>query len=160
MSFSADIFNLFAKEWALVCAGAKEKNNAMTIAWGGLGTLWGKPVCTVYVHEARYTYDFMEDSDYFTVSFYSDEYREALNVMGSKSGRDCDKPAAAGLTPVALDNGVTFKEAYATVVCRKIYAEKFDIEKVPASMREGMYRDGRVHHMYIGEVMDIVYGEK
>ena len=52
-----------------------------------MGTLWSKPVVTVYVKPVRYTYGFMNDSEYFTVSFYPEEYRKALGIMGSQSGR-------------------------------------------------------------------------
>ena len=91
MEFQTEIFSLFGEKWALLTAGTKDSFNSMTIGWGGMGTLWGKPVITVYVKPTRYTYKFMNDSDYFTVSFYPEENRKALAVMSSKSGRDCDK---------------------------------------------------------------------
>ena len=78
MDFNADSFNIFDKEWALVTAGILENYNTMTISWGGLGTLWGKPVATVYVKPCRYTHSFMEQNDFFTVSFYPEQYRQAL----------------------------------------------------------------------------------
>ena len=88
MQFDTDIFAQFDKKWALLTAGGKEKFNTMTISWGGLGTLWGKPVATVYVRESRYTHEFMDREDYFTVSFYPESCRRTLGVLGSKSGRD------------------------------------------------------------------------
>ena len=69
MQFDTDIFAQFDKKWALLTAGDKEKFNTMTISWGGLGTLWGKPVATVYVRKSRYTHEFMDREDYFTLSF-------------------------------------------------------------------------------------------
>ena len=102
MHLEADVFRKFDKQWALVTAGTPEHYNTMTISWGGLGTLWRRPVATVYVKKNRYTFEFMEQSDYFTVSFYPDEQRRTLSLLGSTSGRDGDKVAAAGLTPALL----------------------------------------------------------
>ena len=105
MHLEADVFRKFDKQWALVTAGTPEHYNTMTISWGGLGTLWRRPVATVYVKKNRYTFEFMEQSDYFTVSFYPEEQRRALSLLGSTSGRDGDKIAAAGLH-LAGDAGV------------------------------------------------------
>ena len=86
MHLEADVFTKFDKQWALVTAGTPEHYNTMTISWGGLGTLWERPVATVYVKKNRYTFAFMEESDYFTVSFYPEEQRRALSLLGSTSG--------------------------------------------------------------------------
>ena len=96
MEFTTDVFSVFDKKWALLTAGNKDKFNTMTVSWGGLGTIWGKSVATVYVRTSRYTHEFMDDNEYFTVSFYPEEYRNVLSVMGSKSGRDIDKFALSG----------------------------------------------------------------
>ena len=91
MEFTTDILSVFDKKWALLTAGDEAGFNTMTISWGGLGTLWNKPVATVYVRTSRYTHDFMDTNDYFTVSFYPEECRPILGVLGSKSGREMDK---------------------------------------------------------------------
>ena len=157
-SFTTDIFDRFAYKWAMVGAGPMGEHNAMTIAWGGMGTLWGRPVVTVYVNHDRYTYEFMEKNDYFMVSIYPEECKEALQIMGSKSGRDCDKPALAGLTPVEIEHGVTFAEAEKTFVCRKIYAADLVAEGADPEIFERMYiANARgLHKMYIGEVVEII----
>ena len=90
----------FHGDWALVAAGSLDDHNAMTVSWGGIGCLWNKPVATVYIRPNRHTYGYFEKNEYFTVSFYPGEYKKALGLMGSKSGRDCDKEAEAGLTAV------------------------------------------------------------
>ena len=71
----------FADQWALLTAGQKEHFNMMTISWGGMGTLWNKPVVTVYVKPCRYTYEFMEKNDYFVVSFFGGTHKEDLNIL-------------------------------------------------------------------------------
>ncbi len=154
--FDVDAFGVFAEGWALVTAGVQGDYNTMTIRWGGLGTLWSRPTATVYVKENRHTHDFMEKNDLFTVSFFPPEYKKALAYLGSHSGREGDKAAAAGLTPQYLDGAVTFREASATLVCRKIYAHTFDVAAVPADAAEDYYRDEPPHTMYIGEVTEIL----
>ena len=156
MNFNANVFKLFDEEWALITAGTEEGYNTMTASWGGVGTLWSKPVATVYVKPIRYTHDFMEKNEYFTVSFYPEEYRKALALLGTLSGRDGDKIAQAGLTPEFLEKAVTFKEARATLLCKKIYRHDFVREEVPAFAADKYYASEPPHTMYIGEVVEIL----
>lgn len=153
---NTDIFSLFDQKWGLVTAGTEGDFNAMTISWGGLGTLWGKPVATVYIKPIRYTYEFMEQNDYFTVSFFPDEYHRDLALLGTKSGRDCDKLALTVLTPVYADNFVRYKEARVTLVCRKIYWHDLDRRLIPSDEVEKHYTVEEPHRLYIGEVIDII----
>lgn len=155
-TFNVDAFKVFDRQWALVTAGVKGDFNTMTISWGGLGTLWGRPAATVYVKKNRYTHAFMERNDLFTVSFFPPQHRDALTYLGSHSGRDGDKVAAAGLTPVYLDGAVTFAEASATLVCRKMYAQDFDLAAVPADVAESVYRNEPPHTIYIGQVEQLI----
>ena len=113
-----DAFDEFHRQWALVTAGSLEDHNSMTVSWGGIGSLWGKPVATVYIRPNRHTYGYFEANEYFTVSFYPEEYKNALGVMGKLSGRDCDKDAEAGLTAIPCGETVTYKEARRTLLCR------------------------------------------
>lgn len=144
------------QEWAVLTAGGKEKFNSMTISWGGLGTIWNKPVVTVYVKPIRYTYEFMETNEYFTISFYNEEYREDLGILGSKSGRDLDKVALTKITPEFLQNTTSFKEAKLTIICKKIYFQDLDITNIPQNEVDKFYKTEPVHRMYIGEVVDII----
>ena len=114
MEFTTDILSVFDKQWALLTAGTEERFNTMTISWGGLGTIWNKPVATVYVRTSRYTHDFMDENEYFTVSFYPEEFRKMLEVLGAKSGRDMDKMHDSGLTPVRAGESMSFHEAEVT----------------------------------------------
>ncbi len=156
----APLYN-FDKQWALLTSGIKENFNTMTISWGGLGTIWNKPVVTVYVKPIRYTYKFMEDNEYFTLSFYDEKYKKELGVLGTKSGRNLDKVSLTKLTPEFLKNCVSFKEAKLTIVCRKIYFQDLDIknintDSVSQSEVDRFYKDEPMHRMYIGEVIDII----
>ncbi len=153
---SMDAFDEFCNQWALVAAGTMADHNAMTISWGGVGCLWGKSVATVYVRPNRYTYKYMEEHDLFTVSFYPEEYKKALGVMGSKSGRDCDKDAEAGLTAVSCGESVTYREARRTLLCRKLFAQDMDPENFTPEVIRKFYGSEPAHKLYIGEIIEII----
>ncbi|MBQ4427618.1 MAG: flavin reductase family protein [Oscillospiraceae bacterium] len=155
MTLTTDIFAAFDKKWAILTAGSGESFNTMTISWGGMGTIWNKPVVTVYVRPSRYTYKFMEESEYFTVSFYPEERRSDLALLGRLSGRDGDKLAKTALTPREVPHGVSFEEAECTIVCRKLYAQDLDRAGMLPEVADGPERDD-VHRMYIGEVVEII----
>ena len=149
-----DPFTKFEKDWALLTAGTEERYNSMTIGWGSFGTVWNKDVVTVYVRPDRYTWQFMRDNDHFTVSFYPESCRKALTLMGTLSGRDRDKVAAAGLTPRFLPEGVTFAEATETFVCRKIYMAPMAYEDVPP-VAQRIYQNGvEPHWIIMGQVVE------
>lgn len=153
---NVNAFELFDKQWALVSAGNTDDYNTMTISWGGLGTLWSKPVATIYVKPIRYTYQFLEKNDYFTVSFYENEYKKDLGILGSLSGRDGDKVAKTNLHVMPVDHGVTFKEAKITLLCKKIYWQDLNTAVMPADVVSRYYQAEAAHRMYIGEVIDII----
>lgn len=160
-------FELFEKNWALVTAGTMERFNCCTIGWGGMGTLWNRPVVTVYVHPARYTRTFLTEQAYFTVSFFPERCKKALGLLGSRSGRDGDKIAASGLTPQPMGPGVGYAEAELSFLCRKLYAHPFDRDALPEELR-AYYRDHpkafppdengdwQPHWAFIGEVEQIL----
>jgi len=156
-TFTIEPFYKIDKEWALLTVGNKDKFNTMTVSWGGLGTLWSKPVVTVYVRPSRYTYQFMENNDYFTLSFYAEIHRKDMTILGSKSGRDIDKIKLTKLIPEYFDNYISFKQAMITIVCKKIYAQDLDKNKIPNNIKDNVYEEGEpAHKMYIGEVIDII----
>ncbi len=156
MEFNTEIFSQFDKKWALLTAGDESSFNTMTISWGGLGTLWGKPVATVYVRTSRYTHDFMDANEYFTISFFPEEYKQILGVLGSKSGRDMDKMKDSGLSAVKAGDSVSFKEAEVTLVCRKMFKQELSVANMPADVAKAMYEGQAPHDMYIGEVVEII----
>lgn len=152
----ADIYSKFDSEWALLTAGTTQKFNSMTISWGGVGTLWGKPVVTAYVRTSRYTHEFMDDNDYFTVSFYKEDMKRILGVFGSKSGRDIDKMNYDGLTAKEVGGSVTFEEAEVTLVCRKLFMQQLAVENMTPEVRNAFYSGDAPHDMYIGEIVKVV----
>lgn len=156
MEFATDIFAQFDKKWALLTAGNTQDFNTMTISWGGMGTLWNKPVVTAYVRTSRYTHDFMDREEYFTVSFFAEEYRQILGVLGSRSGREMDKIHESGLTVKPAGDSVTFAEAEVTILCRKIFMQRLEIDNIPDDVVATFYVGDAPHDMYIGEVIDVI----
>ncbi|MCR5415729.1 MAG: flavin reductase [Pseudobutyrivibrio sp.] len=156
MEFNTEIFSQFHKKWALLTAGNENDFNTMTVSWGGMGTIWNKPVATVYVRTSRLTHEYMENNDYFTLSFFPEECREILGVLGKKSGRDMDKMKESGLTPKACENSMTFAEAEVTIVCKKLYKQTLDPSCMPADIAKQHYEGQPDHDMYIGEVVAVI----
>ena len=156
MELNTNIFYQFDKKWALLTAGKMGKFNTMTISWGGMGTLWSKPVVSVYVRTSRYTHDFMDCEEYFTVSFFPEEYRNTLAVLGSKSGRDMDKITGSGLVAKEVGESVTFKEAEVTLLCRKIFKQRMDPKNILDEDAKSFYNKDAEHDLYIGEVIEII----
>ena len=146
---------LISDGWGLVTAGNEEKFNTMTVSWGGLGEIWGKDAVFIFIRPQRYTYEFLEREEFFTLSFYGEEFRDALKICGSKSGRDIDKSAATGLTPVFTDSSVTFEQAEYTLVCRKMASQFIDPKGFGDSEIEKNYPSGDYHKVYIGEIVKV-----
>ena len=155
-NFMEKSFELFDKGWALVTAGTVENYNTMTISWGGLGTLWNKPVATVYVKPIRHTHSFLDSNEFFTVSFFDEKYRKDLGVLGTLSGRDGDKVAKTALTAVSVGNSVSFKEAKLTLLCKKIYRQDMDKSFMPDFAVEKYYTDEAEHTMFVGQVLEMI----
>ena len=140
----------------LLCAGNKEKSNAMTIGWGGIGTFWQRPAMTVYVAEQRYTKKFMDDSEYFTVMSFDVKDSKVLNYMGTKSGRDGDKAQALGLHTAYTANGTPYyTEATMVIECKIMFAAPLDPQHFKSDVPKKVYGNpASVHSMYIGEVVN------
>ena len=116
-------FSLIGDKWMLITAGDAERCNTMTASWGGVGVLWQVPVATCYVRPQRYTKQFLDEQEYFTLTFFGEEYRDALKLCGTKSGRDVDKVKECGFTVKTAQGGAPyFEEAELVIVCRKRYA--------------------------------------
>ncbi|WP_074717441.1 flavin reductase [Ruminococcus flavefaciens] len=155
-SFQTDIFKKFQRQWAVITAGSAEKNNSMLVAWGSMGTLWEKPVVTVYAAHSHYTHQFLTESEYFTVSFFPNDLRKRIVKFGTKSGRDTDKNALAGVTPRFTEHGLTFEEAESAIICRKLYADDFELAKLPPEIAKIYPNTNEIHTMFIGEVVELI----
>lgn len=160
-----NVFKLIAKDWMLVSAGKPGMDvqgtlryNTMTANWGGAGYLWHKPVVYVFVRPERYTYDFMEREDTFTLSFFEESFRPALALLGKKSGREGDKITEAGLHPCFTpEMNPTFEEARMTLECRKLFQSSLKEEEfLDNALLSACYGPkGGLHKMYIAEILHV-----
>ena len=116
-----NVFRLIAKDWTLISAGNPADYNMMTANWAGLGFLWRRNVCFLFIRPSRYTYEFTEREDCLSLNFFDESYREVLTLCGKKSGRDIDKMHDVPLTPFDLSgNTVAFEEARLVLNCKKM----------------------------------------
>lgn len=151
-------FTFFKGQGLLLAVGDKDNNNAMTIGWGALGNVWSKlgpNTVTVYVAEGRYTYEFMEKYDYFTVMAFDKEDAPILGYMGTHSGRDGDKAAHLGLHTLYTENGTPYyQEAELVLECKILYRAPFVKEGMSEDVKKFYENfDAGVHHIYIGNVV-------
>ena len=156
-----DILAAFMRDTPLLAAGTPEDPGVMTIGWGGLGSLWKQPVCTVYVRPQRNTFGHMERSGYFSVNFFDRRYAPQLLYCGTHSGRDGDKLKACGLTPARTPEGAPcLEEADLVLVCRKLYRQQLDPACFTDEAAREAYFKTDFHYMYIGRVEAVYQSEQ
>ena len=149
-------FDKISKQWMLVTAGDEEGSNTMTASWGGLGNLYNKPVTFCFINPARYTYDIMDKGDTYTLTFYTETYREALNYCGHNSGKDKDKVKEAGLTPITTPSGSkAFSEAWMIIECRKMVSQTINIDGISDPELRKQWAGKAMHKMFIGEILNV-----
>lgn len=160
LEIPGNAIHLIGKEWMLITAGTPDHFNMMTASWGGLGELWFKPVVFSFIRPQRYTYEMMEQSDVYTLSFFSEEYKARLNYCGSKSGRDVNKTKECGFTPVTAENGsVYYQEARLVLECRKLFFEDLNPEKFLDETIMKNYPNEDYHRMYVGEITRVLLAD-
>ena len=145
---------------AILTAGNKNLYNSMIIEWGSLGVAFKKPIFTVYVKPERYTYEIMEKSDIFTVTFIERKLMKRFNIYGTKSGKDINKEEEAGTHIKFLEKGgVTFDEAVEVYVCKKMAKSVIDKNTMDPYIEElyknniKVYKSDVPHVLYIGEIL-------
>ena len=149
-----NVFSAIGDQWMLITAGTKDKCNTMTASWGGLGILWGAPMALAYIRPQRYTRQFVDDKESFTLSFFSQDYRKQLSLCGSKSGRDIDKVKECGFTVAQAQGGAPyFEQADLVFVCRKRMVVPMDPAAMPQDVKEKWYEND-YHIMYWGEIVE------
>ena len=151
-------FTKIGKEWALISAGDKNKCNTMTVSWGGVGVLWGKNVVYIFIRDSRYTKEFIDNGEFFSMSFFDEKYRDALSYCGKESGRNVDdKFKGAGLTPAFRHNIPYPDEANLVLLCRKMAAVPITEDSfIDPQSRPKWYSDHHMHVMYVGEIIEAV----
>lgn len=146
-------FTSIGKEWMLITAGDNQKVNTMTASWGGVGVLWGQNVVTAYIRPQRYTKEFVDEQDCFSLSFFSGQYQKELSVLGTVSGRDQDKINQVHFHTTYLDNVPTFEEASYVFIVEKIYEDTIKPEQfINHSLDERWYPNKDYHTIYIAKI--------
>lgn len=150
-------FQLIGKDWMLVTAGNEEKVNTMTASWGGLGVMYGKNVAFIVIRPNRYTKEFLDREDTFSLSFFEKEYKDTLNYLGTVSGRNEDKIKKSGLTLAHYDNTPYFDEAKIVMVCRKLFRQPLSTDGlVEDKLKTTWYPGGDYHTLYIAEIAKVL----
>lgn len=149
-------FTLINKDWMLITAGNQDKHNTMTASWGGVGELWGKYVSTIYIRPQRYTLEFVEREDFYSLCFFGPEYRQALSLCGSRSGRDVDKDKETGLTPRFDQAAPYYEQARLVFICRKLYKQDMTEEAFLDKSLLDKWYDNDLHRMFIGEIVKVL----
>ena len=151
-------FSLIGSDWMLITAKKNDGTvNTMTASWGGLGVLWNKNVCFVFIRPQRYTYEFTEECDSFTLSFYPENFRNALTLCGRKSGRDCDKIKEAGLIPAEIDECVYFEGAKLVMKVKKLYKTRLAKEEfIDTTIPRQVYPTDDYHFVYVCEIEKVI----
>lgn len=151
-----DFISRIGKDWALLTASDKDRFNPMTVSWGGAGVLWGLPVCFVFIRPQRYTYGIAESGRDITLSFFDENYRDALRYCGSHSGRDGDKPAACGITPATVGAAFTFEEAELVIRAEKLYAQDLREDCFIDRALLDNYKKKDYHRMYVCRIAEVL----
>lgn len=153
-----NIVKLISDEWMLITAGDSKDYNMMTASWGFMGEVWGSDSAVALIRPQRYTMEFIDKNDYFTLSFYGDR-KDIHKICGSHSGRDVNKTELASLTPVFGEAAPYFNEARLVLVCKKQYVQQMTadsfIDKAPL---EKWYQDD-LHYMIIGKIEKVLIKE-
>ncbi|MDF2543721.1 MAG: hypothetical protein K0S47_3439 [Herbinix sp.] len=156
-SLRKSTFQLIGKDWMLVTAGTEDNLNSMTASWGGLGVMWGKNVAYIVVRPHRYTKEFIDREDSFSLSFFETGYRKMLNYMGSVTGRNEDKIVKSGLTVVMQDGTPCFQEASLVLICKKMFKQTLDPNCLLDEQQKNVwYPSGDNHTLYIAEITKIL----
>ena len=147
---------MISDEWALLSAGTPDDFNTMTVSWGALGELWGRDCAFAFVRPQRYTYEFMEKNEYYTLSFFDGGFKKEMGFCGSHSGRDCDKMKETGLVPVSAGESVSFSQAKTVLVCKKIAIQDVDPKGFLDKSINSEYPSEDYHRVYIGEIIKVL----
>ena len=112
-------FQRIGQDWMLISAEREGKVNTMTASWGMMGVFWGKNVVTVGIRPQRFTKEFVDAGEFFTLTFFDGERKEEMGYLGKVSGRDEDKISKVGFHVVKTDEEQpTFEEGKMVFVCK------------------------------------------
>lgn len=152
-----NVVDLLKNQWGLVTAGDQNGLNTMTVSWGAVGELWAMDMATIYIRPQRHTVNYLENKDYFTITFFDADYKKTLAFCGANSGKDCDKIKETGLTPVFDCDAPYFEEAKLVLVCKKVAKGEFTPEQmIDKSIIDNQYPNNDFHYIYYGAIEKVL----
>ncbi|OGG44673.1 MAG: hypothetical protein A3F84_11545 [Candidatus Handelsmanbacteria bacterium RIFCSPLOWO2_12_FULL_64_10] len=158
MDYFAETMAVMRNEGLLLASVGKDRRpNVMTIGWGTLGSVWGRPVFLVLVRPSRFTYGLLEQAGDFTVNVPPASLAETVAFCGMASGRQHDKFREKGLTASAGKRvrSPIVKECVIHYECRTIHRNDVVAEALAPDIRSGSYPKGDLHRVYFGEVLAV-----
>lgn len=155
---SGNLIEMISNEWMLITAGDSQDYNTMTASWGFAGEVWGKDSVMALIRPSRYTMEFVDKNDYFTLSFYGDN-KEIHSVCGKMSGRDVDKAAMCSLTPVFDESAPYFEQARLVIVCKKQYIQQMSEDCFVDTQPLQKWYNNDLHYMIIGKIEKVLVKE-
>lgn len=156
-NINENIFKLIGKDWMLISAKKDGKVNAMTASWGFAGVMWGKNTVIAAIRPQRYTKEFVDSADTFSITILPDGYRDTLNYFGTVSGRNEDKIAKSGLTVAECENTPYFEEGKLVLICRKMFAQPINSESfIDKEAEEKWYSAKDYHTLYVAEIVKVL----
>lgn len=157
----SDPFSMLSKDWMLITAGNNDEVNTMTASWGGFGILWNKPVAYIFIRPERYTRQFLDMNQTFSLTFYTEEYRKTLSYFGSISGKEEPKIRNANFNTAFIHDTPYFEEAHTILICRKLYCQNLTSSSfIDKEICIKNYPSEDYHLMYIAEITNIYENQR
>lgn len=153
-------FTRIEDDWMLVTAKKDDKVNTMTANWGGVGVIWYKKVAFIVLRPHRFTKEFVDFADSFSLTFFDEDYKKQLSYLGRVSGRDEDKIEKSNLTLTYDEDTPFFEEANTVLICRKLLATDLgEQDFIDKKIIKDIYKANDFHTLYIAEIEKVLVKE-
>lgn len=155
--YSCNPFQMIGESWMLITAEKDGQVNTMTASWGGLGHMWSKNVAFIVIRPQRYTKEFVDAADTFSLCFFDDHYKKTLAYLGGVSGRIEDKILKSGLTVSHYNDTPIFEEANSILLCKKLFNQSFNKNSfIDTRIPTTSYVNDDYHVLYISEITTVL----
>ena len=150
-------FEMIGKDWMLITAEKDGKVNTMTASWGGFGVMWNKNVVYIVIRPQRYTKEFVDGAETFSLTFFDKGFQKELAYLGTVSGRNEDKIAELNLNILHSDETPIFENANIALICKKLYSQSYNPAGfIDSALKDVMYPDKDFHTLYIAEITKVL----
>lgn len=120
------------------------KSNIITVAWAGT-VCTNPPMVSISVRPSRYSYQILEETGEFVINLTNESLVKACDYCGVVSGRDVDKFAKTGLTPIPMEH---------------VHAMGIDESPVNMECKITEKRELGSHTMFIAEVVGVTVDDR